>query len=110
MCGGCVCTMSCNIVVIKQVTAYGVRISDWSSDVCSSDLIWNRMVQALCAEQRAENIEQLFYDVKKRTIVLLWFSRGSPTIDCQSAEKWGFHGFDVHACGAGKVRCSDRIG
>src|SRR3546814_20985997 len=23
----------------KQETAYGVRISDWSSDVCSSDLI-----------------------------------------------------------------------
>src|SRR3546814_12472414 len=24
----------------KQKTAYDVRISDWSSDVCSSDLIW----------------------------------------------------------------------
>src|SRR3546814_20695922 len=24
----------------KQKTAYEVRISDWSSDVCSSDLIW----------------------------------------------------------------------
>src|SRR3546814_5264451 len=26
------------ICVCKQKTAYGMRISDWSSDVCSSDL------------------------------------------------------------------------
>src|SRR3546814_5234092 len=28
----------CYVCVFKQKTAYGVRISDWSSDVCSSDL------------------------------------------------------------------------
>src|SRR3546814_4726107 len=26
---------------VKQKTAYEMRISDWSSDVCSSDLSWN---------------------------------------------------------------------
>src|SRR3546814_8060425 len=26
----------------KQKTAYGMRISDWSSDVCSSDLLHHR--------------------------------------------------------------------
>src|SRR3546814_7678325 len=26
----------------KQKTAYEMRISDWSSDVCSSDLIWGQ--------------------------------------------------------------------
>src|SRR3546814_19481414 len=26
----------------KQKTAYGFRISDWSSDVCSSDLLWHK--------------------------------------------------------------------
>src|SRR3546814_7523632 len=26
--------------VFKQKTAYEMRISDWSSDVCSSDLLW----------------------------------------------------------------------
>src|SRR3546814_16819876 len=31
-----VCCLS--IVLFKQETAYEVRISDWSSDVCSSDL------------------------------------------------------------------------
>src|SRR3546814_3988790 len=28
------------VVCFKQKTAYEVRISDWSSDVCSSDLPW----------------------------------------------------------------------
>src|SRR3546814_8830334 len=28
------------VFVFKQKTAYDVRISDWSSDVCSSDLKW----------------------------------------------------------------------
>src|SRR3546814_5269223 len=29
---------SCEICLFKQKTAYEMRISDWSSDVCSSDL------------------------------------------------------------------------
>src|SRR3546814_9986498 len=36
-----VCVMvvlSCVFLFFKQKTAYEVRISDWSSDVCSSDL------------------------------------------------------------------------
>src|SRR3546814_11519641 len=28
------------VVFFKQKTAYEMRISDWSSDVCSSDLAW----------------------------------------------------------------------
>src|SRR3546814_4283320 len=32
------CTLD-SIVFFKQKTAYGMRISDWSSDVCSSDLL-----------------------------------------------------------------------
>src|SRR3546814_16925492 len=31
--------ISCGLFFFKQKTAYEVRISDWSSDVCSSDLI-----------------------------------------------------------------------
>src|SRR3546814_8301014 len=38
-----VCVMWCLVCVcfffFKQKTAYEVRISDWSSDVCSSDLL-----------------------------------------------------------------------
>src|SRR3546814_8999598 len=33
----CKC-VHCLVVFVKQKTAYDVRISDWSSDVCSSDL------------------------------------------------------------------------
>src|SRR3546814_12406320 len=33
VCGGCFC------VFYKQKTAYEMRISDWSADVCSSDLL-----------------------------------------------------------------------
>src|SRR3546814_10208336 len=32
------CELLCCIFFCKQKTAYEVRISDWSSDVCSSDL------------------------------------------------------------------------
>src|SRR3546814_9139282 len=32
------CTISVYFFFFKQKTAYEVRISDWSSDVCSSDL------------------------------------------------------------------------
>src|SRR3546814_6820678 len=30
---------SCSVFFFKQKTAYEMRISDWSSDVCSSDLV-----------------------------------------------------------------------
>src|SRR3546814_5449571 len=32
------CVLSCGFFFFKQKTAYEMRISDWSSDVCSSDL------------------------------------------------------------------------
>src|SRR3546814_7640942 len=45
MCGGVVgvgvcvlCGVVCFLFFFKQKTAYEMRISDWSSDVCSSDL------------------------------------------------------------------------
>src|SRR3546814_6294868 len=34
---GCLCCL-CVFFFFKQKTAYEMRISDWSSDVCSSDL------------------------------------------------------------------------
>src|SRR3546814_4168386 len=33
------CLLVCLFFVFKQKTAYEMRISDWSSDVCSSDLL-----------------------------------------------------------------------
>src|SRR3546814_13074005 len=37
MCGVCLFCLLC-VFFFKQKTAYEMRISDWSSDVCSSDL------------------------------------------------------------------------
>src|SRR3546814_2830974 len=34
-----ICTFYCLFFFFKQKTAYEMRISDWSSDVCSSDLV-----------------------------------------------------------------------
>src|SRR3546814_6892006 len=39
------CIFCSVFVVFKQKTAYDVRISDWSSDVCSSDLIVTNIVE-----------------------------------------------------------------
>src|SRR3546814_1710 len=36
----------------RQKTAYEVRISDWSSDVCSSDLGWRWLAAASCGRRR----------------------------------------------------------
>src|SRR3546814_7532580 len=37
-----VCSLLCFVFFFKQKTAYEMRISDWSSDVCSSDLTMGR--------------------------------------------------------------------
>src|SRR3546814_7403374 len=34
----CLLVTCCSVFFFKQKTAYEMRISDWSSDVCSSDL------------------------------------------------------------------------
>src|SRR3546814_19921869 len=56
--------MSCGGVVFfffKQNTAYEMRISDWSSDVCSSDLIgagqMSRVISARIAGIKAHDAE-----------------------------------------------------
>src|SRR3546814_16056599 len=45
---------SLDVFFVKQKTAYEVRISDWSSDVCSSDLI--ALGQRLAVQQHAPDI------------------------------------------------------
>src|SRR3546814_8293043 len=56
----------------KKKTAYELRISDWSSDVCSSDLTIR------IAKQAVEKAGQYAYrdrKVKKRTFRALWIQR-----------------------------------
>src|SRR3546814_3637029 len=40
------CLVCCIFFFFKQKTAYELRISDWSSDVCSSDLLRSRIHQS----------------------------------------------------------------
>src|SRR3546814_10739251 len=40
----CLCLFMCVFFFFKQKTAYEWRISDWSSDVCSSDLLGDQYV------------------------------------------------------------------
>src|SRR3546814_13273794 len=44
----------CRFFFVKQKTAYEVRISDWSSDVCSSDLLWSREPALVKAAQKRQ--------------------------------------------------------
>src|SRR3546814_1028305 len=46
---GLSCCAGCVFFFFKQKTAYELRISDWSSDVCSSDLLENLAVDASAA-------------------------------------------------------------
>src|SRR3546814_2620748 len=44
----CVCENLGSFFFFKQKTAYEMRISDWSSDVCSSDLIdWAELFESV---------------------------------------------------------------
>src|SRR3546814_10373900 len=50
----CCCVSEClSFFFFKQKTAYEMRISDWSSDVCSSDLCGARHRLKTPAEDRA---------------------------------------------------------
>src|SRR3546814_4068731 len=48
------CWYECDVYLFffKQKTAYEMRISDWSSDVCSSDLVERRLRDEIDVEGR----------------------------------------------------------
>src|SRR3546814_10352277 len=55
--GAMICVLMCVFFFFfKQKTAYEMRISDWSSDVCSSDLVYDRggPYGARCAQRVAK--------------------------------------------------------
>src|SRR3546814_1069092 len=59
----CVCTKAfCSVQIntifffFKQKTAYEMRISDWSSDVCSSDLVEIRGGRRIGAAVRVDRV------------------------------------------------------
>src|SRR3546814_1369153 len=57
--------MLCDVFFFKQKTAYEMRISDWSSDVCSSDAIANGPpgIAAAVAEADRAEVDRLTQEV-----------------------------------------------
>src|SRR3546814_3196485 len=63
----------------KPKTAYGVRISGWSSDVCSSDLDWPAFARRLFGPAGNELVELLAYgDADKGRHRFAAFAAGRP--------------------------------
>src|SRR3546814_8429749 len=54
----CKCYVSLCFLFFKQKTAYEMRISDWSSDVCSSDLV-REAEGSLCEGALLETLSHL---------------------------------------------------
>src|SRR3546814_11607439 len=52
------------IFFFKHKTAYELRISDWSSDVCSSDLPWTAVNLAVTGLDLLEKAKKFFYSSK----------------------------------------------
>src|SRR3546814_4881742 len=66
-------------VFFKQKTAYEMRISDWSSDVCSSDLL-------IAAEQRLDaTSNRLLQAVEARSEGLAFWDRDDRLVMCNQA-------------------------
>src|SRR3546814_9819211 len=60
--------------VFKQKTAYDVRISDWSSDVCASDLVcrdWFACIEPIPANIYTHKTLSGSFSVKNRHLVEL---------------------------------------
>src|SRR3546814_9721771 len=49
----CVCVV---IILFKQKTSYEVRISDGSSDVCSTDLVFRHLLERILLDQRQRRV------------------------------------------------------
>src|SRR3546814_4801277 len=56
----CVCL--CILFFFKQKTAYEMRISDWSSDVCSSDLIGEAIALKLARSGASVAVVDICHD------------------------------------------------
>src|SRR3546814_9516034 len=52
--------MFCCVFLCKQKTAYELRISDWSSDVCSSDLSLSDLTLIYCGKAEIGHIFRSF--------------------------------------------------
>src|SRR3546814_17232431 len=64
----------CFFFFFKQKTAYEMRISDWSSDVCSSDLLVDAVVRQ--REEERDAVRQIMERAFERFALTRAFNRG----------------------------------
>src|SRR3546814_7155326 len=93
----CVVSVLCLVYCVvffffKQKTAYEMRISDWSSDVCSSDLL---VIQV--KNRRGGGQFQLFHQLQ----VGVQF--------CLDGRRYVFEGFERAALEIGRASCRERV-
>src|SRR3546814_6556154 len=58
----------------KQKTAYEMRISDWSSDVCSSDLPFEFVVLVVMGDLIQQGVTQNDFSVTGATLAIVTFA------------------------------------
>src|SRR3546814_1023193 len=96
-------------VVFKQKTADEMRISDWSSDVCSSDLI--RLVTALERRLPAVQIDPTHLEMAVLNILInardAMPGGGIVTI---ATELWKLNGNAAAHGQIGRASCRERVG
>src|SRR3546814_652234 len=75
----------------KQKTAYEMRISDWSSDVCSSDLLWGgiSIFMMITAARRADRPTASFMFFRLLAVVFLAID----LVKGATMEEWAGSGF-----------------
>src|SRR3546814_4974199 len=100
-----ICVVFCCFFFFKQKTAYEMRISDWSSDVCSSDL--------------KANVENLDPDAVERELqggdAVLVDIRDAPELDADGSIPGSVHvprgmlEFRADTSKIGRASCRERV-
>src|SRR3546814_11351996 len=76
------------IFVFKQKTAYEMRISDWSSDVCSSDLCWTPPPRSPARSEAPPNRTRRHRTRRKETTMKIT-QRVKKILDCYESDNPG---------------------
>src|SRR3546814_10262291 len=93
--------MCCRFFVCKQKTAYEMRISDWSSDVCSSDLKASDHRMLLAAAEK-----HLRAELARRATALAEGDDAALSLiaDPGTAPRLAWHGDEI-----GRASCRERV-
>src|SRR3546814_7181510 len=90
------------VFFFKQKTAYEMRISDWSSDVCSSDLDRTREIGRI-VHRNAGKIDLRNERVERQTAMLRLFAQSVPEKRFKADRRLVARDRDTAFDGAGKV-------